>query len=293
MEKILQLITLYCYVSDEYHSTIGAKCQRLSNNNQPEFTDEECITVYQWGMMNGCCEMKAIYEYSKDNYAQDFPKLPSYKKFNKRINNLSEAIILFTENLTKHPEIAELNPVDLVDSCPIVVANSKRHTKAKVANELCTSGYCASKDMYYYGVKLHTIGRKRTGALPLPVNACITSANTPDITAFIDMPIDKSDRVFFGDKAYISQSLTDELAEIGSVMVTPCKLRKGQSELSPEQSAFSKSVSKIRQPIDTFFSWLNEKFKIEHASRVRSLNGLIVHIFGRLLLGMLLLIFNW
>ena len=222
----------------------------------------------------------------------DFPRLPSYAKLNKRINNLAEAIILLTENLTKHPEVTELNPIDLVDSCPIVLANSKRHTRAKVAPELCTSGYCASKDMFYYGVKLHTIGRKRSGALPLPVDACLTSANTSDITAFVEMPIDKSDRIFFGDKAYISKALSAALSKIGSVMVTPCKLKRGQSELSPEQNAFSKSVSKIRQPIDSFFSWLDEKFSIEYASRVRSLNGLIVHVFGRLLLGLLLLIFN-
>jgi len=293
MDQILQLISLYCYVSEEYHSTIKAKCQRLSNNNQPEFADEECITVYLWGMMNGHCEMKAIYDYCQNHYKRDFPKLPSYQKFNKRINNLAEAIIMLTENLTKHPEITELNPIDLVDSCPIVLANSKRHKRGKVASELCTSGYCASKDMFYYGVKLHTIGRKRTGALPLPVDACITSANTPDITAFIEMPIDKSDRVFVGDKAYVSQPLADELAKIGSVMVTPCKRKKGKGELSPEQKAFSTSVSKIRQPIDAFFAWLDDKFSIEYASRVRSLNGLIVHVFGRLLLGMLLLIFNW
>jgi hypothetical protein len=293
MNQILQLISLYCYVSDEYHSTVSAKCQRLSNNNQPEFADEECITVYLWGMMNGHCEQKDGYEFVKAYHKQDFPKLPSYQKFNKRINNLSEAIILLTENLTKHPEITELNPIDLVDSCPIVLANSKRHKRGRVASEFCSSGYCASKDMFYYGVKLHTIGRKRTGALPLPVNACITSASTPDITAFIEMPIDKRDRVFFGDKAYVSQSLIDDLANIGSVMVTPCKRKKGMPELSPEQSAFSKAVSKIRQPIDSLFSWLDDKFSIEHASRVRSLNGLLVHVFSRLFLGLLLLIFNW
>jgi len=293
MNKILQLISLYCYVSDEYHTTIAGKCQRLSNNNQPKFADEECITVYLWGMMNGHCEVKAIHEYCEDYYKQDFPKLPSYQKFNKRINNLSDAIILLTENLTHHPEVTELNPIDLVDSCPIVLANSNRHRRGKVARELCASGYCASKDMYYYGVKLHTIGRKRTGALPLPVDACITPANTADITAFIDMPIDKHERIFFGDKAYFSQPLNYDLAKIGSVMVTPPKRRKGQLVLSHEQKAFSKAVSSFRQPIDSFFSWLDNKFHIEYASNVRSLNGLLVHVFGRLLLALILLIFNW
>jgi hypothetical protein len=293
MNQILQLISLYCYVSDEYHSTVKAKCQRLSNNHQPEFTDEECITVYLWGMMNGHCKEKDTHKFVKEYHLRDFPKLPSYQKFNKRLNNLADAIIMLTENLTCHREITELNPIDLIDSCPIVVANAKRHTRGKVAADLCSSGYCASKGMYYYGVKLHTIGRRRTDALPLPVNACLTPASTADITAFIDMPIDKSDRVFLGDMAYLSKPLSDDLAIIGSAMVTPCKRAKGQKQLSDQQKAFSKAVSKIRQPIDAFFAWLDVKFSIEYASRVRSTNGLLVHVFGRLLLGMLFLIFNW
>ena len=226
-------------------------------------------------------------------HLRDFPHLPSYQKFNKRLNNLSEAIILLAEGLTHHPEVTDLNPIDLLDSCPIVLANSKRHTRAKVARELCSSGYCASKGMFYYGVKLHAIARKRTGALPLVVDAYITPANTADITAFIDAPIDKSDRYFFGDKAFVSHPLAHDLANIGSAMITPCKLKRGQSALEPEQKAFSKAVSKIRQPIETFFAWLDEKFSIEYASRVRSLDGILVQVFGRLLLGMMLLVFNW
>lgn len=74
MEKILQLISLYCYVSDEYHSTISAKCQRLSNNNQPEFTDEECITVYLYGMINGYSKLKDTYEFTKSYHLRDFPR---------------------------------------------------------------------------------------------------------------------------------------------------------------------------------------------------------------------------
>ena len=293
MCRITKLIALYCYVSDEYHTTIAGKCQRLSNNNQPKFTDEECITVYLWGMMNGYCKQKDTYAFVKEYHGQDFPCLPSYQKFNKRLNNLSDAIVLLAEGLTHHPEVMELNPIDLVDSCPIVLANSKRHTRAKVASELCSSGYCASKGMFYYGVKLHVVGRKRTGALPIPTDACVTPANTADITAFIDMPADKSDRCFFGDKAYVSKALNDDLAKIGSVMITPTKRKKGQSQLAHGDKAFSKTVSSIRQPIDTFFAWLNDKFSIESASRVRSANGIFVHVFGRLLLALLLLIFNW
>ncbi|MHB1104890.1 MAG: hypothetical protein ACYCZ2_00890 [Lutibacter sp.] len=44
----------------------------------------------------------------------------------------------------------------------------------------------------------------------------------------------------------------------------------------------AKAVSAIRQPIESFFNWINEKTQIQNASKVRSFKGLIVHIFGKL-----------
>jgi hypothetical protein len=42
------------------------------------------------------------------------------------------------------------------------------------------------------------------------------------------------------------------------------------------------AVSAIRQPIEAFFSWLQEKTHIHIASKVRSANGLLAFIFARL-----------
>jgi len=45
---------------------------------------------------------------------------------------------------------------------------------------------------------------------------------------------------------------------------------------------YSKAVSKIRQPIESLFNWLNEKTDIQRASRVRSTKGLLVPVFGKI-----------
>ena len=76
MEWQTRLITLYCTVCDEY-STIESEVQRLSNNFRPQFSDEECITVYIWGIMQRRFEVKAIYNYAKNHLQEWFPKLPS------------------------------------------------------------------------------------------------------------------------------------------------------------------------------------------------------------------------
>ena len=43
-------------------------------------------------------------------------------------------------------------------------------------------------------------------------------------------------------------------------------------------------VSSVRQPIESFFNWLNEKTQIQKASKVRSSKGLLVHILGRIVI---------
>jgi len=54
----------------------------------------------------------------------------------------------------------------------------------------------------------------------------------------------------------------------------------------------STSVSRVRQPIESLFNWIQEKTHIQVASKVRSSKGLIVHIFGRLAAALFLLAFN-
>jgi hypothetical protein len=51
-------------------------------------------------------------------------------------------------------------------------------------------------------------------------------------------------------------------------------------------------VSSVRQPIESLFNWIQEKTGIQTASKVRSYNGLMVHIFGRLAAAMFMMVFN-
>ena len=75
-------------------------------------------------------------------------------------------------------------------------------------------------------------------------------------------------------------------------MLTPVKAIKGQcEELKQRDKAFnalfSTAVSKVGQPIGAFFNWLNEKTNIQRAMKVISINGLLVHIYGKLAIAFL------
>ena len=55
---------------------------------------------------------------------------------------------------------------------------------------------------------------------------------------------------------------------------------------------YSRTVSKIRQPIEALFSWIIEKSDIQKASKVRSTKGLNLHVYDRLAAAFISLIFN-
>jgi len=70
----------------------------------------------------------------------------------------------------------------IIDSLLVIVANSRRSGSAKVASEMCDKGYCSSKNMWYYGVKLHSLSQKQYRSLPKPAMFGLTPASVSDIT---------------------------------------------------------------------------------------------------------------
>jgi hypothetical protein len=75
-------------------------------------------------------------------------------------------------------------------------------------------------------------------------------------------------------------------------LYTPVKKKRNQKYLDLFEQLLSTSVSRVRQPIESLFNWIEEKTKIQIASKGRSYNGLMVHVFGKLAAAMLLMVFN-
>ena len=80
-------------------------------------------------------------------------------------------------------------------------------------------------------------------------------------------------------------------------MLTPVKLSKGEADCIRQRKKafrdlFGAAVSTVRQPVESFFNWVNEKTKIQEAQKVRSTNGLAVHVFGKMAAAFIFLIFN-
>ncbi len=293
----IKLIALYYYVCGCYVRELRWHCQRFSNNTAQEITDEEILTIFLYALMyEEKRHIASVHGYAKRYMLGWFPRLPSYPTFVTRLNRLAPTLPHLTAMLLQDVDRQGVDTGFFVlDSFPVMLCSGKR--QGKVAREFVDKGYCATKGVYYWGVKLHALNFHRPGTLPLPEHLHITPASEPDLNAMREVLGTLADRSVFADKAYADKALDAAMAANRSEILTPVKLVKGEGELLRQfnkaaDDLFSTAVSRIRQPIESFFNWLNELFGLQNASKVRSYNGLIVHAFGKIAAALALWVFN-
>lgn len=287
------LIAVYLFVCEQFKLGLWQHVQRFSNNMAPEFTDEEVMAIYLFGIIQKRRTVKEIYDYIRDHFPSWFPLLPSYGGYVQRLNRVAPAFPVLCEAAKEGlPSGNILKEVGMLDSFPVIMASEKRSGKAGVASFFANKGYNSTKKMYYYGVKVHVLGLRSPGTMPRPDRAYLTPASEFDLNVLESIASELHDLDLFVDKAYIDSMLSSQLCPQMVHLYAPFKKKKGQDNLPLAQRAYSKAVSAVRQPLESLFSWIGEKTGIEIASKVRSFKGLLVHIFGRLAASFLLLSLN-
>ena len=299
------LIKIYYSICDLYEEDLKWYSQRYSNNTNwlmsqaLEFTDQEALSIYLFGILQKRRDVSEIYKYAKDHLESWFPQLSSYQKFNERLNRLSPSLGRLVHRLLLEVSIPDwlIKPQQLidtlVDSMPIILAKGSRSDRAKVALEVANKGYCASKKLYYHGLKLHHLGIHVPSTLPLPLQFVLSEASANDNRIFKEqIALSYRDLRVYGDKIYFDKEVFEDLKQQNRIHVLACQKRvRGQKHLFADQKFFNTMISQIRQPIESFFNWLEQKTAIQVASKVRSLKGLFKHVYGRLAAALLLLIF--
>jgi Transposase DDE domain len=298
--KEIELIQLYFYFCDCYNRELRWYNQRFSRNSSPsneKLSDEELLTLYFYCRRYENKHLKSeIWDFANRYMRSWFPSLPNYANFSTRLNNLSSAMNALVPMLLQSIDFQDINSErSLIDAFPIMLCSGKR--QGKVAPELSDKSYCATKGLYYFGVKLHAVAFPRTKKLPFPEFLSITPASENDLTAIRPILPKLVDRAIFADKAYLDHPLNAQLMKDQNTYIyTPVKLVKGDSEAlrhfkKAADDLFSTAVSTVRQPIESLFNWINEKTDIQNASKVRANKGLLTHIFGSIASALLFWLF--
>src|SRR3989338_11030991 len=124
--------------------------------------------------------------------------------------------------------------------------------------------------MYFYTIIIHILGAYKKGSIPVPMYIGLTNAGVGDRKAYEQILPNLRDNVF-ADKAYQKQNKPIFLDE-NALLHTPVKKQKGQKILDSADKLLSSAISSIRKPIESLFNWIEEKTKIQMASKVKSYN---------------------
>lgn len=288
-----QLIQLYLFVCQIYDTYSETCFQRLSNNNEPLFTDQELMTIWLFAHLNGFSQKKQMHSFIKNYWADWFPRLPAYQTFVYRLNLLESSFQTFGKLLLKilhHQSGTEIDRI--VDSMPVMLAQQGHSYSAKVAREVADVGFCAAKKTRFHGVRLHFVAERCSGRLPKPVSIWLREASAHDSKAFDNQQLELPNTTLFGDLAYPTQQIIARLKEQNTQLIAPKKKPKGK-ELSKLEKYHNRLVSKFRQPIESLFNWIIEKTNIQKASKIRSTDALMIHCWGKLSFAFFLLVFYY
>jgi hypothetical protein len=291
MEKLL--IEIYLFVCHVYDTSPQTCYQRLSNNREPEFTDQELLAIWFFAHLEGCFEKKKMHRLILNYWREWFPRLPSYQTFVLRLNRLEPtfqtcgALLSGALAAQRTPELDHL-----VDSLPVMLARHGHSYGARVGREVADAGFCAAKKTRFHGVRVHCVAQRRAGRLPLPAQVWLCAASHHDSTAFIGQRPELPSTELFGDLAYPTPQIISHLREQQARLITPRKKPKGK-ELTSAEGYYNRLVRSVQQPIESLFNWMEERTGIQRASKVRSTDALMIHCWGKLAVAFFLLVFNY
>ena len=225
----IQLIQLYVLVCHIYDTRATTCFQRLSNNAKPAFTDQELVTIYLFGQLQGVFEKKAMHKLIANYWRAFFPALPAYQTFVARLNQLEptfHTIGSYFKQMLKDSFDPEIDR--LIDSLPVMLARGGHAYTARVARDVSDVGYCASKKTYFHGVRLHTIAQRRVGRLPLPAQVWLREGSCHDLQSVREQAISLPNSALLGDRAFPDPTFQQMLEEQQTTLLAVRKKPKGK-----------------------------------------------------------------
>lgn len=184
---------------------------------------------------------------------QYFPNILSHSRLVRRIHSIPEqmwGMIFYVLRMYLHKSESEYF---IVDSFPIKAYENHKSFRAKIFQSKKFHGYTASKKHYFFGIKVHMI----VDVEGVPIEFCFTPASTSDIGGLKELACElPRGSILFGDRAYNSYSLEDDLQEMAGINLIPRRRKNLSRQHSP---CLEFILNKIRNRIETVFSSIVSK----------------------------------
>ncbi len=175
------IIHVYCLVCDEVDEI--SKEQRIRRAGfAPAFTDAEVITLEVCGECFGLNTDEAIYAYFRSHYRHFFPKLPERSLFVRQAANLWQVKMKIQQRLVRRFGQADA-AIQVIDTMPMPMCVYTRARRDRCFKPEADYGYCAAKQLHYYGFKLGL----RISQLGMITQYALLPARPHDVQLLVDL----------------------------------------------------------------------------------------------------------
>jgi len=240
---IEQMTELYCFIDDYLKAHPQRANWRSSPNCRPAFTDAEVLTIALMQSPLGVASLKQTYRLIHRNFASAFPRLCSYKQWLARLHRLGELVGQMIE-AARGADGFRFS-MYVMDSKPIPVCKPIRHAVVRLLRE--AGAYFGKTSVgWFFGFKLHVL-LNCDGQI---VRATLTPGNLADREAALYLGLATDGGIVVADQAYGGPETCDALAGEAELLVLTSKIVRPRKGL----------MSRVRQPIETFFAKLCHRF---------------------------------
>lgn len=260
MSRDYFIIMVYCLVCEHYQ-VITAQTPIRRRGFPPALTDEEVITMEICGEYFGLYEDEDIHEYFCAHYQHFFPNLRERTGFVRQAANLWMVKAMIQQRLTQVSGQAA-DDVQIIDTLPLPVCTYTRSQRDRCFKPEADYGYCAAKDLHYYGFKLGL----RISRVGMIIHYPLLPARPHD-SRLLDDLIAGFEGVVPADKGFVDGFRQENLARKRHIeLVVPA--RKNM-ETKPPVSII-KTCSRWRKLVETVGSHLTEHYHVTE-TRTRDL----------------------
>ena len=240
------LLTIMYVLIDDWYQQHGRRLLRGKPGVKPTFSDSEVITLLLAMDFVPFPGETQFLGFIRANYLALFPRLPDQSQFNRR----ARALRLLLEELRRfwlHQLAVTEERQFLLDTKPVPVVGYKRSKRRSDFRGSADYGYCASRNMHYFGYKLVSI----TTLNGLPVVYDLVPASTDERLAAEAVLDYLAGCAIYGDKGFIGEEWQLQIYEQTGNRIWTVK-RENMHEQNPK--AFDRWLNSIRERIEGAFN---------------------------------------
>jgi hypothetical protein len=267
----MSLLELFCAVDDFCKTVDVAQARHLlpsgtaQRQRTGQLSDSEALTIMIHFHQSQYRNFKAYYQQHVTVYLRaEFPQLISYARFVQRMPRLLGWLCLYLFN-----RFGMCTGISFVDATFVAVCDNRRINQHKVFKGIATRGKGSTG--WSFGFKLHVVVNEYGELLAI----YLTAANRHELKALPKL-VKRLFGKLFGDMAYLSQPVFEQLMQQGVQLITKLK-----SNMKNKLMVMTdKLLLRKRSIIETINDQLKNISQIEHSRHRSPLNFLVNLVSG-------------